>query len=432
VTDEHAVDERPRMSRRACIAIVAIALGAGASPPAAAWGPPRWVSAEAWSATDTPTVAVDRQGDALLAWEACDGRLPACDHRIQLRTRGRGGAFGPVIDVSDPGAAPAWPEVAIDDDGDGIVAWQQHDPASNWRIAARRFGRDGTPSRLLVLSPAGPIANSPQVAITPRGRALVAWTEDRGGTWHTVARRVSARGAVGPALELGTASAEPPAVAIDRRGAAVIAWSDTARVIARRVTARAVSAPRVIAGPTSATALVRVGVDRDGDALVGFVSGAGADRRVRIRRWSRGGALSRLRAVSPPAHAIAFHLALATDLQGDGVVVWTRALPDDRFAVHGRLVPRRGHLGRVARFGRGDRPDVTLDDAGGGAVVWQYPDDDIKTAVRSRRIRPRGFGPVRTVARDAAAPRAGAAPRGRVVAVWQRPTYLYRIGVSVD
>ena len=37
----------------------------------------------------------------------------------------------------------------------------------------------------------------------------------------------------------------------------------------------------------------------DGDALIGFVLGAGADRRVRVRRWSRGGALGRLRAASP-------------------------------------------------------------------------------------------------------------------------------------
>src|SRR5918998_4868547 len=204
------------MSRLACIAFVVFALGAGASPAAAAWGPSRWVSAEGWLATDTPTVAVDRQGDAVLAWEACDARLPACDGRVQLRTRGRGGAPGPIINASDPGAVPAQPEVAIDDDGDGIVAWQQHDPRSNWRIAARRFGPRGTPGRLLVLSPAAPIANSPQVAVTPRGRALVAWTEYRAGTWYTVTRRVSARGVAGPARSVCTRSAAPPAPGLGR------------------------------------------------------------------------------------------------------------------------------------------------------------------------------------------------------------------------
>jgi hypothetical protein len=414
------------------LVLLVVAAACGAAQAVASWGPSRWASADEWSAADWPGVAVDRDGNALLVWPAFDERVPGAYFQIQARARSRSGRLGPILNLSELGPAPAWPEVAVDDDGDGIVAWQQHDTRTNWRIAARRVGRRGGLGPILMLSPEGAIGNLPRVAVAPGGRAVVAWTEYRDGTSRTVARRVSARGAVGPPLDLGKGSVEPPAITMDRRGVATVAWTDMARVVARRITSRAVSAPRVIASATpsaSGLALVHAAADRDGDVVVGFRSGSGARPRLWMRRWRRSGALGRRLAVSPPRQSAGLHLALATDAGGDGAIVWTRALAHDRFAVYGRHFSRTDALGHVVRLGAGDRPDVAVDTGGDGIVVWQDGGDGETSAVRSRSLgRGGGFGPVRTIARDGRAPRVTADPSGRVVAVWQQATSPYRIG----
>jgi hypothetical protein len=416
------------------LVLVAAPAASGSARAATSWGPPRWVSADEWSAADWPGVAVDRHGNALLVWPAFDERLPGGYYRIQARARSRSGRLGPILDLSQLGPAPAWPEVAVDDHGDAIVAWQQHDTRTNWRIAARRVGRRGALGPILMLSAEGAIGNTPKVVVAPGGRAVVAWTEYRDGTWRTVARRVSLRGSAGPLLDLGGGSPEPPALAMDRRGVATVAWSDNfSRVVARRITSRAVSAPRVIASATpsaSGLALVHAAADRDGDVVIGFRSGSGVRPRVWMRRWRRSGILGRRLAVSPPRQSAGFHVTLAVDADGDGAIVWTRALAHDRFGVYGRRFSRTESLGPVVRLGSGDRPDVTVDASGDGIVVWQNGSDHETSAVGSRTLgHGDGFGGSHAIIRDGRAPRAGVDPSGRLVVVWQQATSPYRIGV---
>jgi hypothetical protein len=414
--------------------VAAVSVLLAASGARARWDAPRFVSADGWSGTDSPTVALDRQGDALLVWEACDLRTPGCYHQVQARVLSRSGRLGPIVNVSELGPVAAWPKVASDDDGDSVVVWEQHDTHTNWRIAARRVARDGSLGPVMMLTPDGPIGNQPQVAVAPGGRALVVWTEYQAGAsagaWTTVAQHVNTDGSVGPRLVLGAGSPEAPAVAMDRRGAAVVAWTDYAQVSARRIRPGRVSGPRVIAAGRSARggpAMVRATSDSDGDVAVSFRSAAGRQPRVWLRHWRRSGSLGPLLAVSPPAHANGFHHALAVDRDGNSVVVWTRSLPDDRFAVYGRRVSRTGTLGPSVRLGRGDRPDVALDSAGDGIAVWHHPDDDVTDAVhRSVIADASSFGPDHRLADKGRAPQASAA-RGRVVVTWQQNFHPYRI-----
>lgn len=415
-------------------ALVVIGILVAVNVAAGAWSPARWVTADGWLGTDSPTLALDRRGDGLLVWTGCDLSTPRCYFLVQARTRSRRGRLGPILNLSELGQAPAWPRVVSDDDGDALVAWQQHDGHTNWRIAARRVGRSGALGPILTLSPDGAIGNNPEVAIAPGGRGLVVWTEYRptasAGSWYTVARRVSRNGAVGPPLELGPGSPEWPAIAMDRRGLAVVAWTDHARVVARRIGAHAVSAPRVIASgasPIGGFAMVHAAADRDGDFVISFRSGVRARPRVWVRRWSRSGSLGRSVAVSPPGHYAGFHSSLATDLEGDSVIVWTRDLHPNRIIVYARRLPRRGALGRIVRLGAGDRPDVALDDDGDGVAVWQPPGEE-PDAVRGRRIvRGGGFGPVRKIGRDGRVPQVAVTPGGRMIAVWQQHAAPYRI-----
>jgi hypothetical protein len=413
--------------------LIAICILIAVSRASAAWDPPRWVSAEGWGATDSPTVAVDREGDGLLVWVACDLQTPGCYHQVQARRRSRTGGLGPVMNVSELGPEPAWPQVASDDDGDSVVVWQQLDTHTNWRIVARRVGRRGALGPLLMLTPDGSIGNLPQVALAPGGRALVAWSEYRptasAGSYYTVLRQIFSNGTVGRALDLGPGSPEPPAIAMDRHGVAVVAWTDYGRVFVRRVKAAAVSPTRVIASAGGGLALVHASSGRDGDFVISFRS-VRPRPRVWLRSWRRDGSLGRPLPISPPQHYAGFLDSLATDLDGDSVVVWTEDLAVNRRVVYGRQVSRSGTLGDIVRLGMGDRPDVAVDDDGDGIAVWQPPGDEANPVWSRAILRNGGFGPVQTIGEDGRAPRVAATPAGRTVAVWQQHTAPYRIQTS--
>jgi hypothetical protein len=413
---------------------VAICILVAVSRASAAWGPPRWVSPDGWGATDSPTVAVDRQGDALLVWVACDLRAPGCYHQVQARRRSRTGGLGPVMNVSEPGPEPAWSQVATDDDGDSVVVWQQHDTHTNWRIAARRVGRSGALGPLLMLTPDGAIGNLPQVAISPGGRALVAWNEYRpsssAGSWYTVVRQIFNNGTLGRALDLGPGSPEPPAIAVDRHGVAVVAWTDYGHVFARRVKAASVSPTRVIASGGSGLALVHASPSRDGDFVISFRSALRPQPRIWLRTWRRDGSLGRPLPISPLHRYAGFLDSLATDLDGDSVVVWTEDLAVNRRVVYGRQVSRSGTPGAVVRLGVGDHPDVAIDDDGDGIAVWQPLGDEANPVWSRTILRSGSFGSIRTIGSDGRAPQVAMTPAGHVVAVWQQHTAPYRIQTS--
>jgi hypothetical protein len=178
--------------------------------------------------------------------------------------------------------------------------------------------------------------------------------------------------------------------------------------------------------------MVRATSDSDGDLAISFRSGAGRQPRVWLRHWRRSGSLGPLLAVSPQAHANGFHHALASDQDGDSVVVWTRSLADDRFTVYGRRVSRAGLLGPSVRLGRGDRPDVALDSEGDGLAVWHHPDDDVTDAVHGSAVADASrFSPDRRLADKGRAPQASAT-RGRIVVSWQQNYHPYRIQAAVN
>jgi hypothetical protein len=395
----------------------------------ATWSTTRTVSAAGWEGQDSPTVAVDRQGRRLLVWAACNSTLPGCYFQVQARFMPQGGAMGPILTLSPLGKATAWPEVDVDDDGDAAVVWEQDS-----QVVGRRVSRTGSLGALRTFSPE--IGTNPEVAVSPGGRALVAWSDLRDGVWRTMAQFFYPDGSVGPLHTFGGGSAEKPAVGVDRNGAHVVAWAEGYnRVVARRIKPGYVSPLKDFTSGTAAVGgpgfgMLRVGVDRDGDTLVSFLAGGTVGPRVWVRRWSRSGALGSLLAVSSPTYAAGFHHTVATDLDGDAILVWTR---NNATAYQTELLGRRltaaGTLGGPVVLGLGDRPEVALDDNGDGLIVWHAPGSpQDATQVKARTISQTGsFGTTRTLSTDGRVPRADTSPTGRFAVTWQRRSYPYTI-----
>ncbi|MFE9358677.1 hypothetical protein ACFYPB_31950 [Streptomyces olivaceoviridis] len=334
--------------------------------------PVRWVSRAAWNVSasgwtpdDSPTVSVDRQGDALPAWNACDLSTPGCSYRIQTRVKTASGPVTPIRTLSPDGAAPSWPEAASDDTGDSAVVWQQDS-----QVVGRRVSASGSlVGPLRKLSTSAP-ATTPVVAVTPGGTAMAAWTESRDGSWYAVARRLKFGGTVGTAITLGSGSAEKPATGVDRGGRFVVAWARGSDVVARRITSMSVSSTKVLTSPIAAYGgfgTVRLGVDRDGDAVITYHSGGGARAQVWASRWSRTGTPAAPLRISASTDNVGFHHALATDLDGDPMIVWTRHNSGGTLELLGRRLSATGARGAVTSPGLGDRPALALDDDGATA-----------------------------------------------------------------
>jgi hypothetical protein len=395
----------------------------------ATWSTTRNVSAAGWEGQDSPTVAVDRQGRRLLVWAACNSALSGCYHQVQARFMPQGGTMGPILTLSPLGTSSAWPEVDVDDDGDAAVVWEQDS-----QVVGRRVSRTGALGPLRTLSPE--VGSNPEVAVSPGGRALVAWSDLRDGLWRTMAQFFYPDGSVGPLHNFGGGSAEQPAVGVDRNGVHVVAWAQGYdRVVARRIRPGYISPLKDLTSSTAAVGgpgfgMLRVGVDRDGDTLVSFLAGGTNGPRVWVRRWSRSGALRGLLAVSSPAYAAGLHHTVATDLDGDSILVWTR----HNAAAHqtellGRRLTAAGTLGGPVGLGLGDRPTVALDDNGDGLVVWHTPGSPQEaTQVKARTIsQTGGFGAARTLSSDGRVARTDTSPAGRFAVVWQRRSYPYTI-----
>ncbi len=75
-------------------------------------------------------MAFDREGDALLVWVRVSHEYPH-PRRVQIMPRSRTGAWGSIVTLSPSGQAPHSPKVALDDDGDAVVAWHGFDGTDN-------------------------------------------------------------------------------------------------------------------------------------------------------------------------------------------------------------------------------------------------------------------------------------------------------------
>lgn len=400
----------------------------GTWPAQATWTSFWRVSASGWEATDSPQVSADRQGDALQVWTACDAAASSCYHQVQARIKRADGTQTSIRNLSPLGAVANWPEADSDDTGDSMVVWEQDGHVVGRRVSASG-GLVGSVRQLSTSAP----ATTPQVAVSPKGMGLAVWTEIRDGSWYAVARKLRMDGTVGPAITLGNASGEFTSVGVDRSGNYVATWVNGWSVVAKRIRSDAtVSATKVLTSAIESYAgfgRPRVAVDRDGDAVIVYRSGGGDRPQLWASRWSRGGTVHDPLRISPSTDNVDHHSAVATDLDGDSMIVWARRNSDGKLVLAGRRLSASGTRGSISALGAGDRPDLALDDDGDGMLVYHTPDGPYVTQEVKARLVSRGgtFGSVRTVTSDGRVPQVSARPTARFHLVWQQQSYPYAI-----
>jgi mRNA-degrading endonuclease HigB of HigAB toxin-antitoxin module len=127
-----------------------------------------------------PNVAMDNKGNAIIVWSQNDGTTASTYYQIFKGEFRNNAWLHPVAlsgNISPDSQDATSPKVAMDDNGNAIIAWQQSDGA-NQQIFKSEY-RNSTwthPTSLSDnISPDGQPMDEPQVAMDNRGHAMIVW-----------------------------------------------------------------------------------------------------------------------------------------------------------------------------------------------------------------------------------------------------------------
>lgn len=183
------------------------------------WGPIVTISnPDEWGGG--PTIAMNDNGDALVAWEARDesGSLIQAVSFID-------GAWGAVHNISVPVAAIHNMAISFNDNGYGLLVWEFGTGKDVDTIMAALYA-DGTWGAAQVISDTTSINNLPAIALSPvSGDAIAVWQQYEGGEFMLAAALCSGGvwGAPQNITENGVTYGNP-SVAMDLAGNVLLAF----------------------------------------------------------------------------------------------------------------------------------------------------------------------------------------------------------------
>jgi hypothetical protein len=284
-----------------------------------------------------PSIAIDADGDFVVAWT--NNEYPSGYHDISAqRYRSDGTRRGDEFQVNKYLANTDQynPSVAMDADGDFVVAWEGYHDHYVWGIYMRRYQSNGTPQGNESLVHWGYV---PDVAMDADGNFVVVWSDDDWDQGDIHARQYQSDGTPldgeFPVNMHTTGNQNRPNVAMDADGDFVVAWTsygqdgDNAGVYARQYQSDGTPLGDEFQVNTHTTGRQRnpnVAMDADGDFVVAWTSYGqdGDSDGVYAQRYrSNGTPLGdefRLNAYTTGNQK---QPNVAMDADGDFVVAWT-------------------------------------------------------------------------------------------------------------
>jgi len=274
---------------------------------------------------DSPRVAVDARGDAVTVWASVN----LSGWTVQSAYRPAGGTWGNAIALEPPQQGTAAPDVVLDSSGRAVAVWASTSGAG-WTVHTAYRGAAGSWSAAMVLS--GPDASgsiAPQLGLEGSGEVTAVWSRSIGTS--TVIESAT-RDAVGGAwsaprqISPNGPDALAPLIAVNNRGDAAIVWTSSDKsglgVMA------AVRKPGKDWGPPASLAVFgpfapQIALDARGDALAVWSHSTGGNSRVQAASLAAGSTFwSQARNLSKQG-SDALTPKVTLDPDGDGAVVWT-------------------------------------------------------------------------------------------------------------
>jgi hypothetical protein len=254
-------------------------------------------------------VAMNGRGDTLVTWENRTN-VPF----IEARGRPAGGDFGPVTPLSQAAAPEEFsPQVAVGDDGSGMVAWANEDglvQAVPWLATANSFGS----SFVVFGTDPGEFGDAPDVAVTPTGSSVFVFFGAVNGTpaIRTRTRTNGVLGATTSVAGLPTSFGRPTLVS-SASGDMLAAWSSGGTLMraAFRPSGQGFAPAQTLSGPVTAFTAPATAITSAGDAVAAWIAGAPPSERVQARIKPRNGDFSAIQDDFPVRPEIAGVAAFA-------------------------------------------------------------------------------------------------------------------------
>ncbi|MEZ0370506.1 MAG: hypothetical protein ACAI44_15560 [Candidatus Sericytochromatia bacterium] len=299
-------------------------------------------------------IGMSDSGEYMVAWSNYDNNVgPQDDSRVEAMFYDSDGqAVTGMLQVNtDATDAHFEPAVAMDPDGDSVVAWVSDlQDGDNYGIFAQRYDAAGTPQggEFQVNTTVAGKQRAPSVAIDAAGNFVIVWQSENlagdGNSYGIVARRYNAAGvAQSGELQVNTtilAEQVRPAVAMDAAGDFAVVWTS---------------------------------YDQDGDGYGIYA------RRYNAAGVAQGGEIP----VNQVTTDWQTEAAIAMDDSGDFVIAWSSYLQDgDLYGVYARRYDAAGTaLGNEffvndVTAGSQATPAVAIDSDGDFAIAYQSDDFD--------------------------------------------------------
>ena len=171
---------------------------------------------------DSPQIAMDEGGNAIAVWKQYDG---SDFHIWASYFDGRAWGAAEFIETEDNTENSDSPQIAINNDGDAIAVWSQHD-GFRYNIWANNFDGSAWDTAEMIESDNSGSATLPQIAMDDSGNAIAVW-EQRDGNRNISANYFNgtAWGTARLIESVDTGNAYYPQIAMNGEGNAIAVWS---------------------------------------------------------------------------------------------------------------------------------------------------------------------------------------------------------------
>ena len=351
-----------------------------------------------------PSIALDADGDFVIAWES-SGQDGAGDGIYAQRYTANGIAAGSEFLVNTfTTGSQSNPSIALNADGDFVIAWESsgQDGAGDG-IYAQRYTANGIAagSEFLVNTFTTSNQSNPSIALDADGDFVIAWESNGqdGDSEGIYAQRYTADGiAAGSEFLVNTfttSSQSNPSIALDADGDFVIAWESDGQdgagggIYAQRYTADGIAAGNeflVNAVTTDDQFNPSIALDADGDFVIAWVSSGqdGAGDGIYAQRYTANGiAAGSEFPVNTFTTSNQSNPSIALDADGDFVFAWQSNGQDgngngvyaQRYTADGIAA---GSEFPVNTFTTNDQtdPSIALDADGDFVIAWQSDGQD--------------------------------------------------------
>ncbi|MBX9852718.1 MAG: cadherin domain-containing protein [Cytophagaceae bacterium] len=369
-----------------------------------------------------PAIALDSAGDFVITWQDYiqDGSYSGI---YAQRYNAAGVAQGSEFRVNTYTVSTQRnPAIAMDNDGDFVIAWESFDQdGSSFGIYAQRYNAAGVAqgSEFRVNTYTTNTQSLPSIAMDSDGDFVITWNDyvqDR-SYYGIFAQRYNALGlAQGGEFQVNTFTTDQqlsPSIAMDSDGNFVIAWNsysqdgDNYGIYAQRYDAAGVaqgSEFRVNTYTTNKQSFSSIAMDSDGDFVIAWNSYTqdGDSYGIYAQRYDAAGVAqgSEFR-VNTYTTAHQIRSSVAMDNNGDFVISWqTYGQDGDYYGIYAKQFNAAGSPQglefQVNTFTTDNQgyPFIAMDRDGDFTVVWQsFSQDGSGYGVFAQRFQPGNHDP---------------------------------------